>query len=67
MTLLDLEETVSPGMPLQIYLYQLFLNLAFLSSFFFFQSCKITEIMWLGELWVEMEVKVEEERYRQSL
>ncbi|XP_056348879.1 prostaglandin reductase 2 isoform X3 [Oenanthe melanoleuca] len=26
-----------------------------------YMSCKITEIMWLGELWVAMEVKVEED------
>lgn len=53
-------------MPLQIYLYQLLLNLAFF-IFFCFQLCKITEIMWLGELWVEMEVKVEEEPDRHCL
>lgn len=35
-TLLNQEETVSPGMPLQICLYQLFLYLAF--SIFFFPA-----------------------------
>lgn len=53
---------MSPGLSLQICLYQLFLNLAFFTFFF----PVITEIMWLGELWVEMEVKVVEPD-RQSL
>lgn len=56
MTLLGQEGATSPGMPLQICLCQLFLYFAL-----FFQSYKITEIMWLGELWVEIEAKVEEE------